>query len=51
MIAHSDVAYVIDRAGHTRSELDFNPGPGSSSTQSSFATELADGAQQVLRQS
>jgi cytochrome oxidase Cu insertion factor (SCO1/SenC/PrrC family) len=51
MIAHSDVAYVIDRAGHTRSELDFNPGPGSSSTQSSFATELADGARQVLRQS
>ncbi len=50
MIAHSDVAYVIDRAGHTRSELDFDPGPGTSSTQASFAAELASDAQQVLRQ-
>jgi cytochrome oxidase Cu insertion factor (SCO1/SenC/PrrC family) len=49
MIAHSDVAYVIDRAGHTRSELDFDPGPGTSSTQASFAAELAGAAQQVLR--
>jgi cytochrome oxidase Cu insertion factor (SCO1/SenC/PrrC family) len=49
MVAHSDVAYVIDQAGHTRSELDFDPGPGTSSTQSSFAAELADAAQQVLR--
>ncbi len=49
MIAHSDVAYVIDQAGHTRSELDFDPGPGTSSTQSSFAAELAAAAQQVLR--
>ena len=50
MIAHSDVAYVIDQAGHTRSELDFDPGPGTSSTQSSFAAELAGVAQRVLRQ-
>jgi hypothetical protein len=49
MIAHSDVAYVIDEAGHTRSELDFNPGPGTSSTRSSFAAELAGAARQVLR--
>jgi cytochrome oxidase Cu insertion factor (SCO1/SenC/PrrC family) len=49
MIAHSDVAYVIDRAGHTRTELDFDPGPGTSSTQSSFASELAGAAQRVLR--
>jgi cytochrome oxidase Cu insertion factor (SCO1/SenC/PrrC family) len=49
MIAHSDLAYVIDGAGHTRSELDFDPGPGTSSTQSSFAAELAGAAQQVLR--
>jgi cytochrome oxidase Cu insertion factor (SCO1/SenC/PrrC family) len=48
MIAHSDVAYVIDRAGHTRSELDFDPGPGTSSTQSSFAAELASAARQTL---
>jgi cytochrome oxidase Cu insertion factor (SCO1/SenC/PrrC family) len=50
MIAHSDVAYVIDQSGHTRAELDFDPGPGTSVTIASFATELADTAQQMLRQ-
>jgi len=50
MIAHSDVAYVIDRSGHTRTELDFDPGPGTSVTIASFATELADSAKQLLRQ-
>jgi cytochrome oxidase Cu insertion factor (SCO1/SenC/PrrC family) len=49
MIAHSDVAYVIDRSGHTRTELDFDPGPGTSVTIASFASELADTAQQLLR--
>jgi cytochrome oxidase Cu insertion factor (SCO1/SenC/PrrC family) len=49
MIAHNDVAYVIDWAGHTRSELDFDPGPGTSSTQASFAAELANAARQLLR--
>jgi cytochrome oxidase Cu insertion factor (SCO1/SenC/PrrC family) len=48
MIAHSDVAYVIDRSGHTRLELDFDPGPGTSSSVSSFAVELSDAAQQYL---
>ena len=50
MIAHNDVAYVIDRAGHTRTELNFDPGPGTASTKSSFAAELATAAQQVMRQ-
>jgi cytochrome oxidase Cu insertion factor (SCO1/SenC/PrrC family) len=50
MIAHSDVAYVIDQSGHTRAELDFDPGPGTSITIASFATELADTAEQMLRQ-
>ncbi len=50
MIAHNDVAYVIDRAGHTRAELNFDPGPGTASTKSSFAVELVSAAQQVLRQ-
>ena len=49
MIAHNDVAYVIDRAGHTRTELNFDPGPGTASTKSSFAAELATAAQQVMR--
>jgi len=51
MAAHTDLAYVIDRNGQTRSELNFDPGPGTSSSQSSFAAELAGSAQQVLRQS
>jgi cytochrome oxidase Cu insertion factor (SCO1/SenC/PrrC family) len=46
MIAHPDVAYVIDRSGHTRAELDFNPGPGTPASVSSFAVELADAARQ-----
>jgi cytochrome oxidase Cu insertion factor (SCO1/SenC/PrrC family) len=48
MIAHSDIAFVIDAAGHTRAELDFDPGPGTSSSESSFAVELSDAARQYL---
>jgi cytochrome oxidase Cu insertion factor (SCO1/SenC/PrrC family) len=51
MIAHSDVAFVIDANGHIRSELNFDPGPGTSSTESSFAVELANAAERVLKQS
>ena len=51
MIAHSDVAFVIDASGHIRSELNFDPGPGTSSTQSSFAAELANAAERVSKQS
>ena len=49
MIAHNDVAYVIDATGRTRAELNFDPGPGTASTQSSFAAELAAAAQHVMR--
>jgi cytochrome oxidase Cu insertion factor (SCO1/SenC/PrrC family) len=48
MVAHSDVAYVIDSAGRTRRELNFDPGPGTASSQASFATELSTAARQVL---
>ena len=51
MIGHSEVAYVIDQAGHVRQEMDFDPGPGTGSTRSSFAAELTDAAQQLLRRS
>jgi cytochrome oxidase Cu insertion factor (SCO1/SenC/PrrC family) len=51
MIAHSDVAYVIDASGHTRTELDFDPGPGTSSTESSFSVELTQAAEQVMKSS
>jgi cytochrome oxidase Cu insertion factor (SCO1/SenC/PrrC family) len=49
MIAHSDVAYVIDATGRTRTELNFDPGPGTSSSESSFAVELSDAARQFMR--
>jgi cytochrome oxidase Cu insertion factor (SCO1/SenC/PrrC family) len=51
MIAHSDVAYVIDSSGHTRTELNFDPGPGTSSSVSSFAVELRNAAKNVMRAS
>jgi cytochrome oxidase Cu insertion factor (SCO1/SenC/PrrC family) len=51
MIGHSDLAYVIDASGHTRTELDFDPGPGTASSRSSFAVELSNAAEQVLRSS
>src|SRR5450631_1940824 len=51
MTAHSDVAFVIDRAGHTRTELDFDPGPGTATTVSSFAAELTSAARQVVKPS
>jgi cytochrome oxidase Cu insertion factor (SCO1/SenC/PrrC family) len=49
MIAHNDVAYVIDATGHTRAELDFDPGPGTASSTSSFAVELSSAAQKVMK--
>ena len=51
MIAHSDLAYVIDAGGRTRAELDFDPGPGTTSSESSFATELSGAAEQVMKSS
>ena len=51
MIAHTDVAYVIDPSGHTRTELDFDPGPGTASSESSFSVELTQAAEQVLKSS
>jgi cytochrome oxidase Cu insertion factor (SCO1/SenC/PrrC family) len=51
MIAHNDVAYVIDASGRTRAELDFDPGPGTTSSVSSFAVELVSAAEQVMKSS
>jgi len=51
MIAHSDVAYVIDANGHTRTELDFDPGPGTASSESSFSVELTQAAEQAMKSS
>lgn len=49
MILHSDTAYVIDPSGRTRYELNMDPGPGTSSTKSSFAAVLANAAQRVMQ--
>jgi cytochrome oxidase Cu insertion factor (SCO1/SenC/PrrC family) len=51
MIAHSENAFVIDQQGRLRLEMGFDPGPGTTATMSSFAAELTDAAQQLLRQS
>jgi cytochrome oxidase Cu insertion factor (SCO1/SenC/PrrC family) len=51
MIAHSDVAYVIDANGDTRTELDFDPGPGTASSESSFSVELTQAAEHAMKSS
>jgi cytochrome oxidase Cu insertion factor (SCO1/SenC/PrrC family) len=51
MIGHGDFAFVIDQAGHLRQELNFDPGPGTASTESSFAAELTGAARQLLGKS
>src|SRR5215469_4851063 len=50
MIAHNDVAFVIDKGGRTRAELNFDPGAGTESAQSSFAGELAAQARHTMDQ-
>jgi hypothetical protein len=42
MIAHSDVAYVIDATGHTRVILNTDPGPGTATTESSLAATIVN---------
>jgi len=51
MIGHSEVAYVIDARGRVRQEMNFDPGPGTTATKSSFAAELTDAAEHLLSQS
>lgn len=48
MIGHSEYAYVIGRDGRLRMELNVDPGPGTASTQSSFAGELASAVRREL---
>lgn len=49
MIDHSDLAYVIDRSGHTRYTLSTDPGPGTGATKSSFSVLLANAVKSALR--
>ena len=51
MIGHTENAYVIDPHGQLRQEMNFDPGPGTTATQSSFAAELTDAARRLLSQS
>jgi cytochrome oxidase Cu insertion factor (SCO1/SenC/PrrC family) len=51
MSAHNDLAFVIDRAGVIRQEIDADPGPGTASTQSSFAALFSADVRQALSQS
>jgi cytochrome oxidase Cu insertion factor (SCO1/SenC/PrrC family) len=48
MIAHNDMAFVIDQKGRLHQEVDFDPGPGTSATISSFAGLLSGDARQLL---
>jgi cytochrome oxidase Cu insertion factor (SCO1/SenC/PrrC family) len=48
MLLHNDIAFVIGPDGQLREELDFDPGPGTAATVSSFAAELAAAARQAL---
>jgi len=51
MSAHDDIAVVIDRTGQINYELSADPGPGTTSSQSSFGVLLAGYARQELASS
>jgi cytochrome oxidase Cu insertion factor (SCO1/SenC/PrrC family) len=50
MVDHPNGAAIIDRAGRVRWLANFDPGPATSSTKSSFAVTLAQAARQVLNE-
>jgi cytochrome oxidase Cu insertion factor (SCO1/SenC/PrrC family) len=50
MSAHNDLAFVIDPAGTVRQEISDDPGPATTSTQSSFGGLLAADARDALSQ-
>ncbi len=51
MSAHNDLAVVIDPTGQIRQEVSADPGPGTTSTKSSFAVLLSQYARQALGRS
>jgi cytochrome oxidase Cu insertion factor (SCO1/SenC/PrrC family) len=51
MAAHNDLAIVIDGAGNIREEVGADPGPATTSTQSSFSVLLSQYARQALGRS
>jgi cytochrome oxidase Cu insertion factor (SCO1/SenC/PrrC family) len=48
MVAHNDLVFVIDRTGHIRFEVNSDPGPGTTSSKSSFAVVFAHLASRAL---
>ncbi len=50
MVTHPDGAAVIDREGRVRWLANFDPGPETASTKSSFAVTLAQAARQALNE-
>jgi len=48
MVAHNDLVFVIDRTGHIRFEVNSDPGPGTTSSKSSFAVVFAQLANRAL---
>jgi hypothetical protein len=48
MSAHNDLAVVIDASGQIRQEVAADPGPGTSSTKSSFSVLLSQYARQAM---
>ncbi len=50
MAAHNDIAFVISAGGTVEQEISDDPGPGTSATQSSFASLLADSVLQSMGQ-
>lgn len=48
MIGHTELFYVIDPSGHLRYVLNADPGPGNSSSRSSFALLLSSEARALL---
>lgn len=49
MVAHSEMAYVVNARGRTRYVLDADPGPGTAATRSSFAGTLAQAIETTLK--
>jgi cytochrome oxidase Cu insertion factor (SCO1/SenC/PrrC family) len=50
MVDHPDGAAIVDRDGHIRSLANFDPGPATASTESSFAVTLVQAARQALNE-
>jgi cytochrome oxidase Cu insertion factor (SCO1/SenC/PrrC family) len=48
MVDHSELTVVIDRTGHIREEVGADPGPATTSTQSSYSVLLTQYARQAL---